>query len=77
MKKYQQIKGRALVWWKLQLSVVDEPMDTEESETLAKKLQWKDISQRVSQIFLEVRHFSKAQKKTDCEICIREIMLIN
>lgn len=52
-------------------------METEDSETLAKKLQQKDISQRKSQIFLEVRHFSKAQKKTDNAISLREIMLIN
>lgn len=51
MWKYQQIKGRALVWWKLKLSVVDEPMEKEECETLAKKkktLQWADICERLS-----------------------------
>lgn len=53
MWKYQQIKERALVWWKLKLSVVDEPMEKEESETLAKKKKKKnssekDISRRVS-----------------------------
>lgn len=37
MWKYQQIKRSALVWWKLKLSVVDEPMEKEESETLARK----------------------------------------
>lgn len=52
-------------------------METVENETLAKTLQRKDISQRASQIFLEVRCFSKAQKKTDSAISLREIVLIN
>lgn len=78
MWKYQQIKERALVWWKLKLSVVDEPMEKEESETLAKKkkkkkLQWKRyFSKGKYQIFLEARSFSKVQKKTDYEISLRQ-----
>lgn len=36
-KKYHQIKGSAVVWWKLKLSVLDEPTEREDSETIAKK----------------------------------------
>lgn len=34
-KYHHWIKGRAVVWRKLQVSVVDEPMEMEESEILA------------------------------------------
>ena len=44
--KYQQIKGGELVRWKRELSVVDEPMEKEESETLAKKRK-KNYSEKI------------------------------
>lgn len=69
MWKYQQIKGRALVWWKLKLSVVDEPMEMEESETLPKRVKKKKEKEKY-QIFLEVRSFwtTHHQKERNSEI---------
>ena len=73
-EKYQQIKARAVAWWKLKLSVVDEPMEEAESETLARKrTRAKRYFIKGYKIFLEGRlfflfFFSEAQEKTNCEI---------